>query len=499
MHSRARLALAVITSPAPAFEEILNRKMLGTGFIFVLAAGTLSGIAAVLRAVTQGPLEYFSLGHYNPITWFGLFLLYALALWKLLKWLGTEIEFVDLLIVMGWAQIALAASQLLITIGWVLVASGSTDTAAQVVQALGNVLQLAYVAAIASGIRVKTGVPLSRGVLSYVVVTVAASMGFAVLYARSRVDLFAGALPGIQSIAGIIAVSDTTPWIGASVIGLGLGTWHLANALSWDSRTRNVRTAAACLVGVIAFGWYLYAFSATDYYGRLIVAQRDYDNDKFSKAAVELRSMLPISEQAADSLTPTIGGLYLLAQEPELSISYYRKLERSIRSAADKVTDDIPQLTFPLAGIGAAYDQQGRYDMAIKQFKAAAKAMPESSDPWARLGVTYSRVGNYEEAIKAANKAIELDPESTVASVVLAQAYTAKGDSKKSATAIEAVTEADEDLAKRITKSFGGWKRAVSALTPKDLGFPLDRQPPPPRKGARGKKPTPQDGSSTRT
>lgn len=487
VHSKARLALAVITSPGPAFEEILQRKMLGTGFVFVLAAGTLSSIAAILRAVTEGPLEYFSLGHYNPVAWLGLFLLYALALWKLLKWLGTEIELVDLLIVMGWAQIALAASQLLMTIGWALVASGSTDTAAQIVQALGNVLQLAYVAAIAAGIRVKSGVPLFRGVLSYIVVTVAASMGFAFLYARSRVDLFAGALPGIQSTAGIIAVSDTTPWLGASVIGLGLGTWHLANALSWDTRTRIARTAAACLVGVIAFGGYLYPFSTTDYYGRLIAAQRDYDNDRFTKAAVELRTMLPISKQAAGNLAPTIAGLYLLAKEPDLSISYYKKLERNIRSAASNATGNIPQLAFPLAGIGAAYDQQGRYETAIKQFKAAAKAMPESPDPWVRLGVTYARTGNYGEAIKTAKKAIKLDPRSAVASVVLAQAYTATGDKKKSATAIKAVSEADEDLAKRITKSPGGWKRAVSALTPNDLGFPLEKQPVMPPKQTRVK------------
>ncbi|MGB9618869.1 MAG: YIP1 family protein, partial [Armatimonadota bacterium] len=170
MHSRAKLALAVLTSPSAAFEEILERRLLGTALLIVAAAGVLACVRAYLAASVLGPVHYFALGRYNPLTWFGLFLLYALALQKLLKWVGTQTDYLRLLIVMGWAQAALVIVEALAVIGGAMAAAGtSAGMATQFIDAASAVLQIGYAALIGLGIHVASGAPTARGVMSYVV------------------------------------------------------------------------------------------------------------------------------------------------------------------------------------------------------------------------------------------------------------------------------------------------------------------------------------------
>ncbi len=482
------MALAVLTSPSAAFEEILERRHVGTGLVIVAVAGTLSCIRASLAASALGPLHYFALGRYNPLAWFGLFLLYALALQKLLKWIGTEIEYVRLLVIMGWAQAALLVVEVLAVVGAGVALSGtSAGMVPQFIDAASAVLQIGYVALIGVGIHVAAGAPTARGIMSYVVTAFAAVIAFSLTYANSRLKLFANALPGISGAAQQVAASDATPWLAASAVGLILGLRQLANDLGWEGGRPTRLAATAGLVGAAAFGGYLYSFVHTDYYGRLIAAQRDYDLDRFDRAARELRSLIPASRYASAGLTLDVADIYFLLQSSGLSIRYYRKFEAMVREA-NLGKDEDKQLARPLTSIGAVHDQAGKYEIAIKQFEKAAKAWAEFRDPWVRMAITYDRIGNYEKAVESAEHATKkLESEAATAYVALAHAYAQMGDAAKAKSAYEQLNKIDDELAKKIGNKPEDWNNAVNELTAKDLRFPLEKEAAPaPKRPARG-------------
>ena len=488
MHSRAKLALAVLTSPGAAFEEILERRLLGTGLVIVAVAGALSCVRASLAASALGPVHYFALGRHNPLAWFGLFLLYALALQKLLKWIGTEIDYVRLLIIMGWSQVALLASQALVTIGGAAALSGApAGTVLQFLDAVSQVLHIGYVALIGIGIHVATSAPMARGIMSYVVIWLAAWIAFAFTYTNSRLKLFATALPGVAIVAQQVAEADAVPWLAASVFGLILGLRQLGKELGWEGGRRTRLAATVGLIGAAVFGGYLYGFVKTDYYGRLIAAQRDYDLDKFDRAAFQLRSLIPASRYTAAGLTLDVADIYYLAGRSALSIRYYKRFEDMVRKAK-LGKDEGERLARPLSSIGAVYDLDGKYDLATKQFDAAAKAWPEFRDPWVRMAITYDRMGNYKKAVETADHAIKkLGSGAAVGYIALAQAYARMGDAAKAKAAYEELKRIDDELAKRIGDKPGDWKDAVGKLTAKDLKLPLEKEvAPAPKKPARG-------------
>jgi tetratricopeptide (TPR) repeat protein len=237
------------------------------------------------------------------------------------------------------------------------------------------------------------------------------------------------------------------------------------------------------------FGGYLYGFTKADYYGRLIAAQRDYDLEKFDRAALELRLLIPASKYSAAGLTLDVADVYFLARRSSISIRYYRKFEDVVRKA-NLGKDEGKQLARPIAGIGAVYDQDGQYDLAIEQFKAAEKAWPEFRGPWVRMAVTYDRLGDYKKAVESAEHATKkLGSEAPVAQVALAQAYARMGNADKARAAYEELDKLDDELAKKIGDKPDDWKNAVSKLSAKDLRFPLEKEiAPPPKKPARGAK-----------
>ena len=488
MHSRLKLALAVLTSPSAAFEEILERRLLGTGLAIAAVAGALSCVRAGVTASVLGPVHYFALGRYNPLAWFGLLLLYALALQKLLKWIGTEIEYARLLTIMGWAQVALLVVEgLAIVSATLAVSETSAGMVPQFIDAASAVLQIGYVALIGIGLHVATGAPTARGVMSYVVIAFAAVIAFSVTYANSRQKLFSSALPGIADTAQQVAASDTTPWLAAAVIGLVLGLRQIGKELGWKNGQPVRLAATAGLIGAAAFGGFLYGFVKMDYYGRLIAAQRDYDLDKFDRAALELRSLIPMSRYSAAGLTLDIADIYFLSHKSALSMRYYERFADMVRKAS-LGKDEGRQLARPLSGIGAVYDLDGKHDLAVKQFEQAAKAWPEFRDPWVRLAVTYDRLGKYKKAVESADHAIKkLGSQAAVGYVALAQAYVRTGDAPKAKAAYKELNKIDDDLAKRIGANPDDWKSAVSKLTARDLKFPLEKEiAPAPKKPARG-------------
>lgn len=498
-HGKLKLALAILTSPGAAFEEITQRKLLGTAFTLVALTGTMSMIGAIARGLAVGPAQWLALGKDNPLTWVGLFMLYALALQKLLKWLGTETDYITTLLVLGWSHVILLIHQTAGTVwSFASLAGVHNPTVMQTFDALRMALPIWYVIVAGTGIQTACRVPLARGIMSYFVVAAIGAMAFDFTYGRSRLAPFAQGLPGVMMTAMRLTPTTPDPWLtapdqlpklAAAVLGLTFGTWNLAKALAWDPAKRTRLVAAAGVVGALVLGIYTLSIYKTDYYGRLASAQQLYDLDRFSESAKKLETLLPMMKGNA-ALMLDIADTYYLAGNGDRSILYYNKfLDVARKLKLSK--EDSKGLAQPLSGIGAVYDMQGKNDLAIKQFEEASRTWPEFRDPWVRLAVTYDRMGDYPKAIESGEHATKkLGSKAAVAYLALAQAYAQTGDEKQAKAAADEVRNLNKDLADTMGKSPSDWKTAVTRLTRKDLKSPLERQQAPaPPKPARGAKP----------
>lgn len=482
MHSKPKLALAMLTSPTAAFEDILKRRLLGTALVIAALAGILSAISPTIAGFSDNPLQFYMLGRSNPIVWMGLLLLYAAALWKLLRWVGTEIDYLSLLTVMGWAQASLALANLAVVIGNAA-ALGDSHSAGvvNVTGSLAMVLQIWYVVLVALGVRAATAAPLSRGIMTYMVIEFSAIVSLSYTYNNARFGAFATALTGIKKAASAVIMVDQSPWIAAAIVGFVLGLRLLGYALGWESRQRTKWIAVSGLAGIALLGGYIWAVQQPDYYGRVLRAQKLYNEGRYEQAAAQMRRLLPLADGNAE-LMIDIGNSYFQAGRDDQAISYFRKSVATVEDAERPDGDGL--LAEAYNGLGMVHDFQGDGDRAIAEFKKATKLWPTMRDPWNRMAVTYDRMGRYREAIQAANHAMkELKSEATVGWVALAQAFVQAGDMTQGKAAIEMVVGKNEDLAQRIGLKAENWKDAVGKLTREDLAFPLEQElAPPPEK-----------------
>lgn len=488
-HSKAKLALGVITSPSVAFEEILRRQLLGEAFLIPAITGTLAMVAALLQSHGQGHLPLFSLGHANPVTYVGLMMLYGLLLHFLLKWLGTESDYRSLLTVMGWAQVPLAVSQFFAAVEAALtVAYGPGNIGAQYLVPAMHALNIWFLPTIGIGIRAATNANLSRGIMSYMIVHLAAFIGFTYTYGNSRLEPFRETTAGIFYAAQLIVQYDTLPWLAAGFVGLAAGLWFLGKTLEWDDGLRKRRCATAAILGIAVVAGYYYTLWKTDYYGDALAAARYYAREKYSQAAQKLEKLMPVLPGDSAALLLEIGDLYYSAGDDAKADKAFRK---ALKSPPPALADRKSQDARARVGLGMVDDIRGDYDAAIKQFEQSAKLLPKFREPWARSAVTRARMGDYDKAIEAGNHAVKtLKSEAPEAYLALTQAYTVKGDDKQAKASYKKLQELDKDLAKRVGPTPADWKNAVSKLTRKDLVFPLEKQivqpqdPPQPKKPA---------------
>ena len=473
MHSKTRLLLAIFTSPLSAFEEILRRRLLGTALVMIALAGTMAAAATIIRGLTTGPIQFFTLGKENPICWIGLCFLYAWATMKLLGWLGVRADYEKIVTIMGWSQIALLLSQVMAVALAIATAMHVTNqNLLSVLSAANLVFVIWYVLAIGYGIQTACGVPSSRGILTYVVVAAMAGMVLGVSYNLSRVRGLDASVPGFATAQKIVA-ADQTPWLIAAVVGLAIGLVNLGRALGWDESKRSRAAVSAGIIGVLALGGYMYAVSSTNYFNTVAAAQRMYQKGNYQESAVRLEKLLPLSTDN-QTLLLDLGDVYFLAGKNQQSLSYYQKFLDSFKSAGPGA--EVPKAQ-AYSRIGMVYDLDGKYDQAIRAFKESAKLWSKFKDPWVRMSVTYDRMGDYQKAIESGNHAVkDMDSSATLAWVALAQAFSQTNDTKQAGAAIAMVAGKNSDLAKRIGDKPENWKNAVSKLTAQDLKFPLEKE-----------------------
>ena len=81
-----------------------------------------------------------------------------------------------------------------------------------------------------------------------------------------------------------------------------------------------------------------------------------------------------------------------------------------------------PNLVRPYNNLGEAFDRQGKYDLAIKEFEAAVQLSPGYSFALNNLGNVYGKKKNYPKAIHYFEKALAQKPDYAPAHYNLARA-----------------------------------------------------------------------------
>jgi len=486
MHSRLKLALAVLTSPAAAFEEIAQRRLLGMAVIISALAGTIGAAGLLIHHKSSAQIQLLAIGRENPLTFVGLLFLYALILKRIIKFVGAECDYAQLVTVMGWSQVSLLVAQTVkLFLGGRIDATGLSSTAAFLVwiPILANVYYVVLIGHGTQAICSATGspsgkLPALRGAMCYLIVQIAAMLAFSITFAQIRLSTFAGGLPGVYGAARAVTAADQSPWFVAGIIGLVVGIVRLGDELGRSPEFKRL-AAIAGLIGLLPCAYYIMHIADTDYYGRLIRVQRLYDLGKYSQAAKSIQSLMGLFDNDPGLLLD-MADTSFLAGDFDRAHDGYSKFSLAINKAGLAKDKLGPPTARALSGAGAVADAQGRHSEALAHFDKAISHWKEFRDPWVRKAVTLDRMGRYSDAIEAGNHAVKkLDSEAAVVWVALAQAFINTGDKTQAKAAIAMVTGIDDELAKRIGTKAEDWKNAVSKLTREDLKYPLEKNPAP--------------------
>ncbi|MCX6345012.1 MAG: tetratricopeptide repeat protein [Armatimonadetes bacterium] len=501
MHSKLKLALAVFASPAAAFQEIIERKLLVDAFWIVGLAGLLAMLCDLARTAILGPEQAFAIGRDNPLTCIGLWMLYSLVIWGLLNWLKVQTDYAAVLTVMGWSQVILIIYYAIGVIWGIAMAAGVTnDYVIRLFTAIGMALPIIFVITVGRGLQAAGQVSFAKGLTLYIVVALGAVMGLDLLYSQHLFTQFAISLPGLSMaemrVLPILYSAQSDPWLRgmcqivrlfAGGAGLVLGLWWLAKFEVWDNRVRNRYTLYAAAATLIAVSIYSYAWSQDSYHTTLQQAQALYRAEKYADAAQKTSQLIPLTTDntllmwgfsTKVSLISDAADLYYQANQPNKALDYYHKMLNYTQNTAPSA--EIRKILKAQAynGMGMAHDIQGNYDQAIEQFRKAADIWSEFREPWVRMAVIYNRMGQYNEAIESANHAvIKLGSEAAIAQLALAQAYANVGNTKQAKAAFDEAEKLNDELTKKVGSKPADWKKAASKLTTQDLKFPLEAYP----------------------
>jgi len=78
--------------------------------------------------------------------------------------------------------------------------------------------------------------------------------------------------------------------------------------------------------------------------------------------------------------------------------------------------------------LGVAYEREGKYDLAERQYKNALGKNSEFTPAYVNLGNVYFNEGKYDKAGKYYKKALELDPDNILAANNLGNVYLEKNE-----------------------------------------------------------------------
>lgn len=153
---------------------------------------------------------------------------------------------------------------------------------------------------------------------------------------------------------------------------------------------------------------------ATDYFSRA----------EYEKAEKELRDVKVPSK--ADQLR-VYGQTMLATRNLDKSLAAYNKLYDLNKDPSDKLI------------IGNIYNEQKKYDEAIKVYREVIAANPNNIQAYVNAATVYKLQNNSNEAIKIANEGVEKNPSSVVLHELKVSMLMSDKNSKEYKDAIEAL------------------------------------------------------------
>jgi Flp pilus assembly protein TadD len=102
-----------------------------------------------------------------------------------------------------------------------------------------------------------------------------------------------------------------------------------------------------------------------------------------------------------------------------------------------------PASVAALNGLGASYDQLGRYDVAGKYYFQALELAPTSATTLSNIGFSYLLQHRYEEAAAVSQLALQYDTENKAAAANLLTAQTNQQSQPLTAEIVQSVSPAD--------------------------------------------------------
>lgn len=452
-HSILKLALAVITSPKDAFEEILSRQLLMPGIVISILTGLLLAGTVFYNFYYLKQSSMFTLaGASNPAGAVGMILINAFIVSQVAKFLQGEGDYIRTLTVLAWADCVMIP---VILIG--------------LFKPLGMLGIFGYLWALIVtiiGIQQAQRVTIWKSTGYFFIAMVVNSMllmsigkyYLGSLYPTIATEIFSQASNTIPSqiILGCL--------VTAALIVAAKKLPKLAEGTGYQNSVI-IALAVIGLAGVITTSLLLHKEDPVWEVVRGVRAYQSEENPQPAKAVKHFQKEL--------SYFP--GDIYVklyLAHALFASGNSDKALVQYNGFEAVKIYP--PQVSIlAWTGSGSAHYMEGNYDEARKDFNKSIKLYPKYPEPSARLALVYLRLGKTDDAVKAAKKAVDDGYKGPLPYVALAQAHTLSENTKEADDAISKVKEIDESLADKISSGPGGWSIAIERLTPLDLRMPL--------------------------
>lgn len=453
-----KLALAVITAPRQAFEEIIERKLLGTGLLITAVSGLLA-LALHLTGYLRGTSSIYDFGLYNPVTSVAWMLAASLIIYYMAKLGGGQGSLPDTVTVVGWAHVVSAVYYALYI--------GALFTPRLVSPAWLAYAYFAVVSVLA--IERIHAIPLWKSAI----VTVFGFFFLSIVSSafNSLAAVTDSGANGVHTVAGMRPIGEPL-YLAVLAILAGVTMFLVLRHIRWPAQKRLAPVLAVSVAALVAAGS-MAMVTVVLKPGSYIKAARDaYHTGDYGKAESNFDRVLKVFPGDVQSQL-YLGHTYLAEGRYKPAEQQFKDLLRQSTHGFAAPMDTARTYT----GLGAVAYAQEDYKQAVSQFDNALKSWPNYREANSRKALALLKMGDLKEAGKAAEKALKDGADSAVPYAVLTQVYSRGGDPKKAKDNFGMVTTRDPKLADAIGRDPGNWPAAGERVPDRFLKYPFETEP----------------------
>ncbi|NDW18426.1 tetratricopeptide repeat protein [Dysgonomonas sp. 216] len=189
--------------------------------------------------------------------------------------------------------------------------------------------------------------------------------------------------------------------------------------------------AAINIWGLIAiFGVILLAFSAMIFYIQKTRRKSKHSLASFSHSVKEMLDKIDSDEgklRALEQLIKRIEGDAAYQKTPDWKKSVLAKVyehqayiyytmnnDKGVVKACTKVIENDPSHGMSYYNRGSIYNNEGKYDKALKDFNDAILLMPDYASAYNNRGLVFDKMGKYDDALADFDHALSLSPSAVI-------------------------------------------------------------------------------------